>query len=66
MIYAKPFLDSSKKTTAEFLNWLEDGRRELNINITGVGVVTKRNGGSASEVYIHKDLKPVLIEFINQ
>jgi len=68
VIYARDILKKAGKTTMQFLSWLEDSRYNHKIDsLKGIdAIITKRNGGSANEIYIHEDLEEKLNEFINQ
>ena len=68
MIYAKPLLAKVGKRASDFLFWLNDERKNHNLEkFKGRDMIKlERNGGGGSEIHIHCDLKYKLDEFIEE
>ena len=57
MILIKNRLKEANKTTLDYLNWLEDGRKDHKLsNLSGNLIITEQNGGSANSILIAPEL----------
>jgi hypothetical protein len=67
MIPIRKQLKQAGKTTLDYLNWIEDDRRNHNLpDFNGkTMVITEQNGGSANQIKIHPDLMDNFNEFLN-
>ena len=64
--YVKLILAKKKKKTIEYINWLNDERKNHDLPIMkGMeGIIIERNGGGGSEIYINYELKDNFNEFL--
>ena len=67
MILVKDKLKEANKTTLDYLNWLEDGRKDHKLDhLSGNLIVTEKNGGSANSILIAPELMDNFEEFLNE
>ena len=66
MISVRKQLEKAGKTTADYLNWLEDDRRNHDLNLTGNKIEIDANHGSAKNIKIHPDLMDNFNKFVNE
>lgn len=67
MIYIKPRLQKIGKHASDFLNYLNDDRRNLNLEqFAGRNMIRiDSNSGSGGHIYIEKELLPIFEEYEN-
>ncbi len=68
MILIKDKLKEVNKTTSDYLNWLEDGRKEHNLeHLAGKNIIDiDANNGSSKYISIHPDLMDNLNKFLKE
>jgi len=67
MIKIKAKLKKANKTTAQYLAWLEDSRRNHELShLSGNMIITEQNGGSANEILIDERLMDNFEQFIKE
>lgn len=68
MIYKKPELDKIGKHASDFLNYICDERRDLDLHgHEGQElIIIDSNSGSGGKIYIDKVLEPIFNKFVSE
>jgi len=65
MIYIKPILKKHGKKALDFISYICDERRELNLqNHKNKEMIKIMRNGEEGKIYIHSELLPVLNEYL--